>query len=531
MAEHVRPARHERPGQVPSRRRAPIATLHDLLDAVLPGAVSVGAAIANGPDAPGLGWVRVLRARVPALDVLEAGDLVIVPASALPVVAPAPADARDLVETLARSGAAALLLVPAASGAGAGPASAGAASPDPLAALGTVAAEAGIPAIRVDGTDATALERRVIGYLVDRRGELERQAALLEADIARLAMAGRGLDALAAAIGSFLRRAIALEGRRSDALAVHAPADVPDAAAAVTAYLSRPASVARRIPLPGAPGDPTPAGWLVLLGERPMGDLDTIAAERVAPLLSLELMLEAQVRRARDEAGRSDLLPSDGPPWVVLFARQSEPEDGGPTREQVRAELRFRFAARRLALRGTSESLELRAIAALEPGDPDGRRIAGRVAEFLGRTVAISRPFGEAAERPAAEATARATLEAVERLAEPPRVARADRLPAYRLLAALGNLPDDRIQAAALLEPLANGRPASVRERLSTLRAVLDYGAAGEAASALGIHRNTLAYRVRNLEALTGWDLADPDLRLALSVAVRIVQSAQAKGT
>jgi hypothetical protein len=494
-----------------------VATLHDLLDAVLPGAASVGAEVPAGPDAPPLGWVRVLRARVPALDVLEPGDVVIVPASALPVVAPTAADTSDLVQTLARSGAAGLLLVPASG------------SPEALAVAAAAAADAGLPAIRVDGTDPTALERRVIGYLVDRRGELERQAAILEADLAKLAMAARGLDALAGAIGSFLRRAVALEGRRSDALAVHAPADVPGAAAAVTAYLSRPAASGTRVPLPGAPGDPSPAGWLVLLGDRPASDLDTIAAERVAPLLSLELMLEAQVRRARDEAGRSDLLPSDGPPWVVLFARQSESEAGGPTREEVRSELRFRFAARRLALRGTSESLELRAVAAVEPSDPDGRRIADRVAEFLGRTVALSRPFGEAADRPAAEATARATLEAVERLAEPPRVARADRLPAYRLLAALGNLPDDRIQASALLEPLLSGRPASVRERLATLRAVLDHGAAGEASSALGIHRNTLAYRVRNLEALTGWDLGDPDLRLALSVAVRIVQSAQSR--
>jgi hypothetical protein len=500
-----------------------MAALHDLLDAVLPGASSIGAAVPDGPDAPSLGWVRILRARVPALDVLEAGDLVIVPASAMPVVAPTPADAQDLVQTLARSGAAALLLVPGT------PANA-------LSDLGPTAAEAGIPAVVVDGGDPAALERRVIGYLVDRRGELERQAATLEADLAKLAMAGRGLDALAAAIGAFLRRAIALEGRRADALAVHAPADVPGAAAAVTAYLSRPgaadvaAAPGHRVALPGAPGEPGPAGWLVLLGDRPASDLDTIAAERVAPLLSLELMLEAQVRRARDEAGRGDLLPSDGPPWVVVFARQSEPEAGAPTREELRSELRFRFAARRLALRGTSESLELRAVAAPEDDDPDGTRIADRVAQFLDRTVAVSRPFTEAAERPAAEATARATLEAVERLAEPPRVARADRLPAYRLLAALGNLPDDRIQASALLEPLSVGRPASVRERLSTLRAVLDHGAAGEAAAALGIHRNTLAYRVRNLEALTGWDLGDPDLRLALSVAVRIVQSAQIKG-
>jgi DNA-binding PucR family transcriptional regulator len=501
-----------------------MATLHDLLDAALPGAASVGALVPDGPDAPPLGWVRILRARVPALDVLEAGDLVIVPASALPVVAPSAADVRDLVQTLARSGAAALLLVPGLPGAQVS-------HPEDLAAIGPVAAASGIPAIRVDGTDVTALERRVIGYLVDRRGELERQASLLESDLAKLAMAGRGLDALAAAIGAFLRRAVALEGRRSDALAVHAPADVPGAAAAVTAYLQRPQAGGRRVPLPGAPGDASPAGWLVLLGERPASDLETIAAERVAPLLSLELMLEAQVRRARDEAGRGDLLPSDGPPWVVVFARQSEPDTGGPSREEVRSELRFRFSARRLALRGTSESLELRAVAAPEADDPDGIRIAARVAEFLGRTVAVSRPFTEPAERPAAEATARATLEAVERLAEPPRVARADRLPAYRLLAALGNLPDDRIQASALLEPLFAGRPSSVRERLATLRAVLDYGGAGEAAAALGIHRNTLAYRVRNLEALTGWDLADPDLRLALSVGVRIVQSAQIRGT
>jgi PucR C-terminal helix-turn-helix domain len=501
-----------------------MATLAEIAGALLPGAASVGAEMPGGGDAPGVGWVRVLRARVPALDVLERGDLVIVPVASLAVVAPTPPDVRDLGETLARSGAAGLLLVPSASNAT--PFGDGDAGRDRLADLASVARDAGLPAIRVEGTDPAALERRLIGYLVDRRGELERQAAVLESDLARLAMAGRGLDALAAAIGGFLRRAVALEGRRSDALAVHAPADVPGAAAAVAAYLARPLSTGRRVPLAGAPGESSPAGWLVLLGDAPPSDLETIATERIAPLLSLELVLEAQVRRARDEAGRGEALPSDGPPWVVLVARQEDPTDGGPGREEVRQELRFRFAARRLSLRGTSESLELRAVAALEPGDPGGVRIAGRVAAYLRRTVALSRPFTEPASRPAEEAAARATLEVAERMAEPPAVARADRLAAYRLLAALGNLPDDRVQASALLEPLLRGRPASVRVRLATLRAVLDHAGVSEAAAALGIHRNTLAYRVRNLERIGGWDLADPDLRLALSVAVRIVQSA-----
>jgi DNA-binding PucR family transcriptional regulator len=504
-----------------------VTTLLDVLEALTPDAAARAAtlpAAADGSEPAHVGWVRVLRSRVPALDVLEPADLVVMPAAAVAVVAPGPADVGDLVQTLARSGASGLLLVPAAAE---GPVPA--AARDVLAEVEQAAAEAGIAAVRMDGFDPPTLERRLIGFLVDRRGELERQAAVLESDLAQLAMAGRGLDALAGAIGEFLRRAVAIEGRRSDALAVHAPADVPGAAAAVTAYLSRPHATGRRVPLPGAPGETAPAGYLVLLGDRPPGDLETIATERIAPVLSLELVLEAQVRRARDEAGRGEALPSDGPPWVVLVARQHEPAaDGtGPSREDVRRELRFRFAARRLSLRGTSESLELRAIAALETGDPQGLRIAGRVADFLGRTVALSRPFSDPSARPAEEAAARATLEAAERLAEPPTVARSDRLPAYRMLAALGNLPDDRIQATALLEPILGGRPASVRERLATLRAILDHGASGEAAAHLGIHRNTLAYRVRNLERTTGWDLADPDLRLALSVAVRIVKSAQ----
>ena len=510
-----------------------MAPLRELLEAILPDAAAVGGPMPDGDTAPGVAWVRVLRARVPALDVLDPGDLVIVPGAALSVVAPGPDDVQELAQTLARSRAAGLLLVPPASLAASPAAAPGddeGVADDPLAALATAARDADLPAFRVEGTDPAALERRLIGYLVDRRGELERQAAGLEHDLARLAMAGRGLDALVAAIGGFLRRAVALEGRRSDAIAVHAPADVPGAAAAVAGYLARPLSSGRRVALPGAPGETTAAGWLVLLGDRPAGDLELIAAERIAPLLSLELMMESEVRRARDEQGRGEAMPSDGPPWVVLVARQGDPPAGGPTREEVRQELRFRFAARRLSLRGTSESLELRAIAALELGDAAGTRIAGRVAEFLGRTVALSRPFSDPAGRPAGEASARATLEAVERLAEPPLVAQAEQLPAYRLLAALGNLPDDRIQATALLEPLLSGRPATVRERLSTLRAVLDHGAGGGAAAVLGIHRNTLAYRVRNLEARTGWDLADPDLRLALSVAVRIVQSEQQSG-
>ena len=163
-------------------------------------------------------------------------------------------------------------------------------------------------------------------------------------------------------------------------------------------------------------------------------------------------------------------------------------------------------------------------MAALDEADPDGAGIGGRIGAFLGRLVAVSRPFDDAAGRSAAESDARATLEAAEGLASPPPLARADRLPAYRLLGNLHNVPDGTRQARALLAPLLRGRPDVRRERLATLRAVLDEPGLAEAADALGVHRNTVAYRVRRIEEATGWRLADPELRFPLALALRLVQ-------
>jgi DNA-binding PucR family transcriptional regulator len=74
------------------------------------------------------------------------------------------------------------------------------------------------------------------------------------------------------------------------------------------------------------------------------------------------------------------------------------------------------------------------------------------------------------------------------------------------------------------------GRPAAQRQRLATLHAVLEQPGLAEAAGVLGIHRNTLAYRVARIEALGGWRLDDPELRFVLALAVRLVQDAQGDG-
>lgn len=512
-----------------------MSSLRDLWQSVFPAARPVAPPSEAQLAAP-VAWVRVLKARVPAFDALDPGDLTIVPASTLAVVAPGLPEVSALARELARAGVSGLVVVTSerapggqdgdASGVGEG--------------LALAAAAAGVATFRYAGAEPATVERSVIGHLVNRQAELERRVGALEAALQRTALQGGGLEGLVAGIASFLGRAVVLEGRRGDALVVHAPADQPAAAAAVTAYLARRRPVALRVPLPASPGKTgpaksgqasvsaptaTPAGTLALLGEGPPTELERAAAGRVAGLLALELARDAAVRRARDAARQAEPLPADGPPWVVLVARQ--PRDGVPLeqREEIRRELRLMAPPRRLALRGDAESLEVRCVAVADATDPLGHELTRRIAAFLGRTVALSRPFDEPDGRAVAEADARATLEAAERLADAPHIARADRMAVYRLLGGLHNLPDGVEQARALLAPLLVGSPAAQRERLATLRAVLEQPGLAEAAASLGVHRNTVAYRVRSIERLSGWRMAEPDLRLPLALAVRLLLS------
>jgi hypothetical protein len=106
----------------------------------------------------------------------------------------------------------------------------------------------------------------------------------------------------AATIGAFLGRAVVIEGRRGDPIAVHAPADVPSSAAAVARYLGRPSGgAALRVDIPAPVGEPGTGGRLVLLGDEPPNELERIAAERIVALLALELSRRSSGAR-RDTA-------------------------------------------------------------------------------------------------------------------------------------------------------------------------------------------------------------------------------------
>ncbi|MGY1456065.1 PucR family transcriptional regulator [Streptomyces sp. SS8] len=100
-------------------------------------------------------------------------------------------------------------------------------------------------------------------------------------------------------------------------------------------------------------------------------------------------------------------------------------------------------------------------------------------------------------------------------------VARWDRIGPYRLLAPLtrpsgspaAGVPDPSVRA--LLEP-------GHREMARTAEAFLDCaGQAGRTAALLGVHRQTLYYRLSRVEQLTGLDLDDGEDRLLLHMALK----------
>lgn len=85
----------------------------------------------------------------------------------------------------------------------------------------------------------------------------------------------------------------------------------------------------------------------------------------------------------------------------------------------------------------------------------------------------------------------------------------------YRLLAALAPGPVDDPATRALLGP-------AHRELARTAEVFLDCaGQAGRAAAALGIHRQTLYYRLSRVEQLTGLDLGEGEDRLLLHMALK----------
>lgn len=98
-------------------------------------------------------------------------------------------------------------------------------------------------------------------------------------------------------------------------------------------------------------------------------------------------------------------------------------------------------------------------------------------------------------------------------------------LAAYELVSCMATCPTSPYFGRRLVEKVRDYDSHRGTDLFATLEAYLDfYGKRKEAALRLDIHANTLDYRVRRIQEITGADLEDPNLRLVMHLWVKALR-------
>jgi purine catabolism regulator len=165
------------------------------------------------------------------------------------------------------------------------------------------------------------------------------------------------------------------------------------------------------------------------------------------------------------------------------------------------------------------------------PGHDAVRRVVSAVAGDKGGgrrpfSVGVSRVARSLAELPDAYAQARRTVQVGRRIHGSGSTTFFDQLGVHRLIALVPDVEELRAFARDVLGPVAEPTAAADDLR-ATLRILLDTNFnVAEAARLQFFHYNTMRYRVGKLERLLGPLSSDPDLRLDVAVALRVLEIA-----
>jgi GAF domain-containing protein len=402
---------------------------------------------------------------------------------------------------------------------------------------------------------AGALERSELqGRLEARVAELRRSDEV-HRRLSALALAEAGLDAICAAIARTAGAGVAAYDTDGERLAAGAADGLPER---LTGFADPERRGDDLTVLPLRAGAER-LGWLAA----GPADEETAPGRRAAldhgaTVLSLELMrsrAEAETeRRLRgdlvEELLGTPLSPGDaerlaeraarlgyrirGPVWVLAL----EPDDEDSARAMAGSTARRRLA-RTLAdeigrLSPGGLAVERGAgMVLLVPGEPGAAEVdrlaraavaaAGGLAGGASASCGISSGPGGPAELHRLSEEARGALAVGRRAGRRGAVAAYDRLGVERLLL---ELPRERLAdyVAEWLGPLRRHAQGSVAAAplATTLEALVAEGwSLRPAARRLHVHVNTLLYRMRRVEEVTGRSLAEPDVRLGLALALR----------
>ena len=441
-----------------------------------------------------------------------------------------------------------------------------------IAVIGAVDAEAARVATEIEmplfalpeSAAASVIERAIIRLIVDREGALERYRSQVARQLAEVAMANRGWDALAAALGSASRKSVIVQDAVLRVLGQATgpwpllPLSIEDASlAAEPALLPTNGPGVERLVTP-VRVEGALAGYLSLLGAAGGFDVsDHIVAEQGVLLSALELAKERAISGAeaqqraqflKDLLSGADSDPAllarraqafnydPAPPQMVLVLGTNNGQEPQAARlaQRIKEDLAQRRVAGFVAARPTA-SPPVVAIYPL-PGEgsaPAGRRLARALVEAVQRQFpqvtligGVSRPLRKLSEINEALLEAEQAWSLGRRLTTGgSHVIDATELGVYRLLLPLEGTPALRTFYEETIGPLEAYDRQQNADLVHTLEIFFtQLGNLSRTAEAMHLHRNTLIYRLERIATILGVDLDDAEVRLRLQLALKAGQ-------
>ncbi len=292
----------------------------------------------------------------------------------------------------------------------------------------------------------------------------------------------------------------------------------------------------------------------------PVGGLGTAAVQSLdragtvaALAITKELAVAAVESKFRGDFLRDALTETAGPPdqvaahcaalgWdirrplVVLVAQLDDLDDGSPLtgrtpHDRLTSAWQQVVAARDRAVPVVGISQEIVAVVPATEAAAQAT-VAELVAAVTGDRGGGRRSFSAGVSRvvrspdglPAAYDQARKALVVGRRTRGRGAIAHFDSLGVHRLLSLVTDSEELRSFAAEVLGSLGTDRPESTDLR-RTLQVLIDTNCnVAETARILHFHYNTLRYRIGKLESIVGQFMTNPDLRLDIALALRVLQ-------
>jgi purine catabolism regulator len=439
--------------------------------------------------------------------------------------------------------------------------------------------EQGLPIVVVtpDVSFIAILERLYVD-LLNEQFALDKRVDEVHEKLTRLVLEGRGLDALAGTLADILERSVLVEDasnlvlaaarrgpiddmRQSAEDAGRTPSDTVAALAERGIYTELRTTMKplhlqpmpeigmgmERVVAPIIVGREVYGYIWILSGNRPLTRLDERAIETAATVAALALLKERAVEEAQqtlrgdflaqlfgaEPAGLRDSALTElghrfgyrfGARHQFLYWHSPPAEDVGWTYLAGRVDtwLKRESLWGLVAVRDNGLAVMLEA-----DEDGVGEEVAGKLLEGLHTpgqilVIGVGRGTTDDTRKRVAYGEARDAAEIGLRLRPEAHVAFFRELGVLHWLDHLptvvvaGNPYFDQVLALDRLDQRGHG------ELVATLEAYLDYGGAlGQASELLGVHRNTLLYRVDKIEQALTVDLKDALTRLNLHVAVK----------